>query len=169
MNEPDPTESQVAYRLAYEEVIRWRAELDAQLDRIRNRAMGFLAVAALAAGTGLSSFPVKSTSPRPSILWVVLIGIGVLANLLAVIGTLRALHQGPFGDSPRALLARGDDKETYPTSDSVYRNLADWGDSNTWHLYLKIDARQRWLYVSMAGITIELAGLAALHWSRLFP
>ena len=25
------------------------------------------------------------------------------------------------------------------------------------------------LYVSMAGITLELAGLAALHWGRLFP
>ena len=55
MNEPDPTEPQVAYRLAYEEVVRWRAELDAQLDRIRTRAMAFFGVAVIAAGTGSDS------------------------------------------------------------------------------------------------------------------
>ena len=100
MNEPDPTEPQVAYRLAYEEVIRWRAELDAQLDRIRTRAMAFFAVAVLAAGTGLAGFPTtKLSSPSPSVLWGSVIGAGVLANLVAVLAVLRS-PEGPFGDSP---------------------------------------------------------------------
>ena len=95
MNEPDQAESRAAYRLAYEEVIRWRAELDAQLDRIRTRAMAFFAVAVIAAGTGMASFPTGPPSPRPSVLWVFVIGGGVLASLVAVLAVLvglAALH-----------------------------------------------------------------------------
>ena len=169
MNESDPTEPQVAYRLAYEEVIRWRAELDAQLDRIRTRAMAFFVVAVLAAGTGLAGFPTtKLSSPSPSVLWVSVIGAGVLANLVAVLVVLRS-PEGPFGDSPHTLVARGDDVDLFPNDDAVYRDLAIWGDNNVHFLYLQINARRYWLYVSMAGITLELAGLAALHWGRLFP
>ena len=104
MNEPDPPEPQVAYRLAYEEAIRWRAELDAQLDRIRTRAMAFFAVAVLAAGTGLAGFPTtKLPSSSPSVLWVSMIGAGVLANLAAVLAVLRS-PVAPFGDSPRQMV-----------------------------------------------------------------
>ncbi|MCY4424597.1 MAG: hypothetical protein OXC06_16175 [Acidimicrobiaceae bacterium] len=169
MNEPDPTtKPRVAYRLAYEEVIRWRAELDAQLERIRTRAMAFFAVAVIAAGTGLASFPTGSPSPRPSVLWVFVIGGGVLVNLAAVPEVLRS-PEGPFGDSPYTLVARGDDVDLFPTDNLVYRDLALWGHENVLQLYVQVNARRYWLYVSMAGITLVLAGLAGLHWNRLFP
>ena len=71
--------------------------------------------------------------------------------------------------APHTLVARGDDDDLFPTDDAVYRDLAIWGDDNVHFLYLQINARRYWLYVSMAGITLELAGLAALHWGRLFP
>ena len=169
MNESDPTGPQVAYRLAYEEVIRWRAELDAQLDRIRTRAMAFFVVAVLAAGTGLAGFPTtKLSSPSPSVLWVSVIGAGVLANLVAVLAVLRS-PEGPFGDSPHTLVARGDDDDLFPTDDLVYRDLALWGDRNILALYLQINDRRRWLYVNLTGVTAVLVALAALHWGRLFP
>ena len=169
MTEPDPTEPQAAYRLAYEEVVRWRAELDAQLDRIRTRAMAFFAVAVIAAGTGLAGFPsTELPSSSPSVLWVSVIGAGVIANLVAVLAVLRS-PEGPFGDSPYTLVERGDDIDLFPTDDMVYRDLALWGDRNIQELYLQINARRRWLYVNLAGITAVLVALAALHWGRLFP
>ena len=169
MNKPDPTEPQVAYRLAYEEVVRWRAELDVQLDRIRTRAMAFFAVAVIAAGTGLAGFPTtKLPSSSPSVLWLSVIGVGVLANLAAVLAVLRS-PEGPFGDSPHTLVARGDDVDLFPTDDVVYRDLALWGDRNVQALYLQINARRYWLYVNLTGVTAVLAALAALHWGRLFP
>ena len=166
--EPDPPEPQVAYRLAYEEVIRWRAELDAQLDRIRTRAMAFFAVAVLAAGTGLAGFPTtKLPSSSPSVLWVSVIGAGVLANLAAVLAVLRS-PVAPFGDSPRQMVGWGD-RSLFPTDDAVYRDLALWGDRNVQALYLQVNARRYWLYVNLTGVTAVLAALAALHWGRLFP
>ena len=169
MNEPDTTEQRAAYRLAYEEVVRWRAELDAQLDRIRTRAMAFFGVAVIAAGTGLAGFPTtKLPSSGPSVLWLSVIGAGVLANLAAVLAVLRS-PEGPFGDSPYTLVARGDDVDLFPTDDLVYRDLALWGHTNVLELYLQIDARRKWLYVNLTGVTAVLAALAALHWGRLFP
>ena len=168
-SEPDPSEPRVAYRLAYEEVVRWRAELDAQLDRIRTRAMAFFAVAVIAAGTSLAGFPsTKLPLSSPSVLWVSVIGAGVLTNLAAVLAVLRS-PEGPFGDSPYTLVERGDDIDLFPTDGMVYRDLALWGDINVQELYLQINARRRWLYVSLAGVTAVLAALAALHWGRLFP
>lgn len=168
MNEPNPTEPQAVYRLAYEEVVRWRAELDAQLDRIRTRAMAFFAVAVIAAGTGLAGFPsTKLPSSSPSVLWVSVIGAGVLANLAAVLAVLRS-PEGPFGDSPLLIVGWGD-RGLLPTDDAVYRDLALWGDRNVHALYLQINARRKWLYVNLAGVTAVLAALAALHWGRLFP
>ncbi|WP_419838759.1 hypothetical protein [Candidatus Poriferisodalis sp.] len=168
MNEPDPTESRAAYRLAYEEVVRWRAELDAQMDRIRTRSMAFFAVAVIAAGTGLAGFPTtKPPLASPSVLWMTVIGAGVFANLVAVLAVLRS-PEGPFGDSPHALVAQGDDVDLFPTDDAVYRDLALWGDSNVQELYLQFNARRKWLYVSLAGVTAVLGALAALHWGRLF-
>lgn len=155
--------------MAYEEVVRWRAELDAQLDRIRTRAMAFFAVAVIAAGTGLAGFPsTKLPSSNPSVLWVSVIGAGVLANLAAVLAVLRS-PEGPFGDSPYTLVARGDDIELFPTDDLVYRDLALWGDMNVQALYLRINARRRWLYLNLAGVTAVLVALALLHWGRLSP
>ena len=168
MNEETSPEAQVAYKLAYEEVIRWRAELDAQLDRIRNRAMAFLAVAVIAAGTGLASFPTEPAAARPSVLWMFEIGAGVLVNLVAVLVVLGS-PEGPFGDNPHALVARGDDVDMFPTDSMLYRDLALWGHENVLLLYVQVNARRYWLYVSIAGIALELAGLAALHWNRLFP
>ena len=169
MNDFHPTESRAAYRLAYEEVVRWRAELDAQLDRIRTRAMAFFAVAVIAAGTGLAGFPTtKLPSAGPSVLWITVVGAGVFANLAAVLVVLRS-PEGPFGDSPSALVARGDDFDLIPTDDAVYRDLALWGDRNVQALYLQINARRKWLYVNLAGVTAVLVALAALHWGRLFP
>ena len=166
--EPDPPEPQAAYRLAYEEVVRWRAELDAQLDRIRTRAMAFFAVAVLAAGTGLAGFPTtKLPSSSPSVLWVSVIGAGVLANLAAVLAVLRS-PVAPFGDSPRQMVAWGD-RGLFRTDDAVYRDLALWGDRNVQALYLQVNARRYWLYVNLTGVTAVLAALAALHWGRLFP
>ncbi len=168
MNEPDPTEPQVAYRLAYEEVVRWRAELDAQLDRIRTRAMAFFGVAVIAAGTGLAGFPTtKLPSSGPSVLWLWVIGAGVVANLAAVLAVLRS-PVGPFGDSPREMVAWGD-SSMFPTDDMVYRDLALWGDRNVQALYLQINARRKWLYVNLTGVTAVLVAIAALHWGRLFP
>ena len=169
LTEPDPTGPLVAYRLAYEEVVRWRAELDAQLDRIRTRAMAFFAVSVIAAGTGLAGFPTtKLPSSGPSVLWLSVIGVGVLANLAAVLVVLRS-PEGPFGDSPYTLVARGDDVDLFPTEDMVYRDLAIWGERNVLELYLQINARRKWLYVNLAGVTAVLVALAALHWGRLFP
>ena len=166
--EPDPPEPQAAYRLAYEEVVRWRAELDAQLDRIRTRAMAFFAVAVLAAGTGLAGFPTtKLPSSSPSVLWVAVIGAGVLANLAAVLAVLRS-PVAPFGDSPRQMVGWGD-RGLFRTDDAVYRDLALWGDRNVQALYLQVNARRYWLYVNLTGVTAVLAALAALHWGRLFP
>ena len=154
--------------MAYEEVVRWRAELDAQLDRIRTRAMAFFAVAVIAAGTGLAGFPTtKVPSSNPSVMWLSVIGAGVLANLVAVLAVLRS-PEGPFGDSPRTLVARGDDLELFPTNDLVYRDLALWGDRNVQALYLQINDRRRWLYINLTGVTAVLVALAALHWGRLF-
>ena len=161
------SESTVAYRLAYEEVIRWRAELDAQLDRIRTRTMAFLAVAVIAAGTGLTSFPTGPLSSRPSVLWVSVIGAGVLANLVAVLAVLRS-PEGPFGDSPNKLVGWAD-RGLLPSDDAAYRDLALWGYDNVQDLYLQVNARRYWLYVSMVGVAAVLVGLAALHWGRLFP
>ena len=95
------------------------------------------------------------------------IGAGVLANLVAVLAVLR-IPEGPFGDSPYTLVAQGDDVDLFPTDDAVYRDLALWGDRNVQALYLQINARRKWLYVNLAGITAVLAALAALHWGRLF-
>ena len=168
MKDPEPTESRAAYRLAYEEVVRWRAELDAQLDRIRTRAMAFFAVAVIAAGTGLAGFPTPDLpSSGPSDLWTTVIGAGVLANLVAVLVVLRS-PEGPFGDSPTALVAQGDNVDLFPTDDTVYRELALWGDRNVQELYLQINTRRKWLYVNLAGVTAVLVALAALHWGRLF-
>ena len=99
VNGPNRTEAQVAYRLADEEVVRWRSALDAQLDRIRTTAMSLLAVAVLAAGNGLAGYPTGASSLRPSVLWVSVIGAGVLANLAAVLVVLRS-PVAPFGDRP---------------------------------------------------------------------
>jgi len=166
---PDPIEQRVAYRLAYEEVVRWRAELDAQLDRIRTRAMAFFGVAVIAAGTGLAGIPTtKLPSSGPSVLWLSVIGAGVLANLAAVLAVLRS-PVGPFGDSPYTLVEQGDDVELFPTDDMVYRDLALWGDRNVQALYLQINARRKWLYVNLTGVSAVLVALAALHWGRLFP
>ncbi len=156
----------VAYRLAYEEVIRWRSELDAQLDRLRTRTMAFLAVAVIAAGTGLASFPTEQASTRPSVLWVTVIGAGVVANLAAVLTVLRS-PEGPFGDRPHKIVEWGD-RGIFPTDDAAYRELALWGNDNVQELFLQVSARRYWLYVSIAGTTAVLAGLAALHWGRLF-
>ena len=95
-------------------------------------------------------------------------GGGVLANLVAVLAVLRS-PEGPFGDNPHTLVARGDDVHLFPTDNMVYRDLALWGHENVLLLYLQVNARRYWLYVSMAGIALELVGLAALHWNRLFP
>lgn len=169
MTESDPAGPRAAYRLAYEEVVRWRAELDAQLDRIRTRAMAFFAVAVIAAGTGLAGFPTtKVPSSSPSVLWMSVIGAGVLANLAAVLAVLRS-PEGPFGDSPHTLVERGDDVDLFPTDDMVYRDLALWGNRNVLELYLQINARRKWLYVNLTGVTAVLVALAALHWGRLFP
>ena len=40
---------------------------------------------------------------------------------------------------------------------------------NVQALYLQINARRKWLYVNLAGVTAVLAALAALYWGRLFP
>ena len=131
--------------------------------------MAFFAVAVLAAGTGLTGFPTAKLPPSsPSILWVSVIGAGVLANLGAVLAVLRS-PEGPFGDSPYTLVARGDDVELFPTGAAVYRDLALWGNTNVLALYLQIDSRRKWLYVNLMGVTAVLVGLAALHWGRLFP
>lgn len=168
LTEPDPFEQRVAYRLAYEEVVRWRAELDAQLDRIRTRAMAFFGVAVIAAGTGMAGIPTtKLPSSGPSVLWLSVIGAGVLANLAAVLAVLRS-PVGPFGDSPREIVGWGDGR-LFPTDDLVYRDLALWGDRNVQALYLQINARRKWLYVNLTGVTAVLVALAALHWGRLFP
>ena len=131
--------------------------------------MAFFAVAVIAAGTGLAGFPsTKLPSSNPSVLWVSVIGAGVLANLAAVLAVLRS-PEGPFGDSPYTLVARGDDIELFPTDDLVYRDLALWGDMNVQALYLRINARRRWLYLNLAGVTAVLVALALLHWGRLSP
>lgn len=123
----------------------------------------------IAAGTGLAGFPTtKLPSSSPSVLWMSVIGAGVLANLVSVLVVLRS-PEGPFGDSPYTLVARGDDIDLFPTDDTVYRDLALWGDTNVLDLYLQINARRKWLYVNLAGVTAVLAALAALHWGRLFP
>ena len=96
------------------------------------------------------------------------IGAGVLANLAAVLAVLRS-PEGPFGDSPHTLVGRGDDVGLFPTDHMVYRDLALWGDRNVQALYLQVNARRYWLYVNLTGVTAVLAGLAALHWGRLFP
>ena len=166
---PNLSGSRVAYRLAYEEVIRWRDELDAQLDRIRTRAMALFAVAVIAAGTGLASFPsAELPSSSPSVPWVSVIGAGVLANLVAVLVVLRS-PEGPFGDSPHTLVDRGENVDRFPTDAAVYRDLALWGNRNVLKLNTQVNARRYWLFVNLTGVTAVLAGLAALHWGRLFP
>jgi len=130
--------------------------------------MAFFAVAVIAAGTGLASFPAEPPSAHPSVLWMLVIAAGVFTNLTAVLAVLRS-PEGPFGDSPYELVARGDNVDLFPTDDLVYRDLALWGHENALRLYRQVNARRYWLYVSMAAITLELAGIAALHWNRLFP
>ena len=130
--------------------------------------MAFFAVAVIAAGTGLTGFPSATLpSSSPSVLWVSVIGAGVLANLVAVLAVLRG-PEGPFGDSPHLIASWGDGVEL-STEDDVYRDLAIWGDINVHALYLQVNARRKWLYVNLAGVTAVLTALAALHWGRLFP
>ena len=57
--------------------------------------------------------------------------------------------EGPFGDSPRQMVAWGD-QGLLPTENAVYRDLALWGDRNVQALYLQINARRYWLYVNLA-------------------
>lgn len=95
------------------------------------------------------------------------IGAGVLANLVAVLAVLRS-PEGPFGDSPSQIVGWGDEG-LLPADDAVYRDLALWGDRNAHALYLQVNARRKWLYVNLAGVTAVLAALAGLHWGRLFP
>ena len=61
------------------------------------------------------------------------------------------------------------DRGLLSPDDAVYRDLARWGDSNVQALYLLVNARRKWLYVNLAGVTAVLMALAALHWGRLFP
>ena len=111
--------------------------------------------------------PLKLSSSGPSVLWLLVIGAGVLANLAAVLAVLRS-PVGPFGDSPRKIVGWGDGG-LFPTDDMVYRDLALWGDINVQALYLRINAHRKWLYVNLTGVTAVLVALAALHWVRLFP
>ena len=154
----------IAPRLAYEEGIRWLAELDAMLERYRTRSAGFLAVSIIAGGVGLSGL--DTASENPPVVWLAVIGAGLAATLTAAVATAWRV-KGPFRLSASRIVDYGHD-DSFRTDDEVYEDLALWLEKNTNELYKRINMRSRMQYLGMAGVVVVLVGVAVLRTAAMY-
>ena len=152
-------------RIAYEEGIRWLAELDSMLERYRTRATAYLATAIVAGGIGSSGLDPKEP---PHFMWFILLGAGIVAALVAAI-VLTWGVRGQFRlDPERIVTLYGPFAEQDATKDLALKDLALHLASNTSALYRVIDQRRKWLYVSMGGACAVLIGIVGLRMSQVY-
>lgn len=146
-------------RIAYEEGIRWLAELDSMLERYRTRATAYLATAIVAGGIGSSGLDPKEP---PHFMWFILLGAGIAAALAAAIALTWGV-KGQFRLDPERIVTLYG-----PFEQDATKDLALHLASNTADLYRIIDQRRKWLYVSMGGACAVLVGIVGLRMSQVY-
>lgn len=162
-------ESRVAYRLGHEAALAWTAGEYAKLEAFRNRAAVFLsaAVIAVAAGIGITGAGgAQATLERGCMTWIGLLvaGVGFAMSLAGAIGLMRPFEgRRPFVLQPEVLVTNyGDKPDKYPTDDATFKALALWGQKKCSELSEEVKDRCRWLYLSMWGLPVALAGVVLI-------
>lgn len=138
---PTDSDPRAAYRLAYDEGVRSRGGLIDLLEQYRNRVTGIFFADLIAAGAALSGLQ-RSSEPPPSLVWLVLVGLGTSCTLAAAVWLLWEVR-GPFRNSSRVMVVYGDSDDSYPTDDAVLRDLSLWLDKTNKRLARKITRRCR--------------------------
>ena len=161
-------ERRVAYRWAYKAALDWRDGSYAKLEAFRNRATGLLSGAVIVMGaTGIGVTGVADESAtRGDLTWLgVSVAVGGFVLCLFAAGALMNRLEGAFVIEPEKLVRNfGDNLGRYRSDDATYRAIALFGQKECSTLAKKVDRRCRWLYVSMVGFPVTVAGVV-LVWA----
>ena len=161
-------ERRVAYRLAYRAALDWRDGSYAKLEAFRNRATGLLSGAVIVMGaTGIGVAGVTDErATRGDLTWIgvsLTVGGFVLCFLAACV--LMYKLEGGFVIEPEKLVRNfGDNLGRYRSDDATYRAIALFGQEECAKLADDVQRRCRWLYMSMAGFPLTVAGVV-LVWA----
>ena len=167
--EPDKgQESRVAYRLAYEAALDWRNGSYTKLEAFRNRAAGLLSGAVIvmgAAGIGVTGVTDESAT-RGDLTWIgVSLTVGGFVLCFWAACVLMYKLKGGFVIEPEKLVRNfGDNLGRYRSDDATYRAIALFGQEECAKLADDVQRRCQWLYVSMVGFPVTVAGVV-LVWA----
>ena len=161
-------EHRVAYRLAYQAALDWRDGSYTKLEAFRNRATGLLSGAVIVMGaTGIGVTGVADESAkRGDLTWIgVFVAVAGFVLCLFAAGALMGRFEGAFVIEPERLVRNfGDNLGRYRSDDATYRAIALFGQQECSKLAEKVDRRCRWLYLSMVGFPVTVAGVV-LVWA----
>lgn len=158
----------IAYRLAYDEGVRTRAETNTRLESYRTRVTQvFLAdlVGAGAAMSGLSRLDPDEVQVPQS--WLYIVGAGVALTFVAFVWMTWGVKSW-FRHQPLLMVHHyGDDHKMFPTDDTVLKDLALWLGRRNDLLHSKVQRRCWSIYPAMVGVLVTIVGLVGLYASVL--
>lgn len=176
MTDDEPTQQgaaepeRVAYRLGYEAAKELIAH---ELETVRSyqgRSVVLLSVSAVIVGIGIGgpggAGLTSATGCWQLIGWQLVV-LGLLSSLVSALALNRRL-KGAFDPLPQSFVTiYGDDVTRYPTNDSAYRAMALDGAKASDGVRDLCRKRYRWLWASLAGPPLVVAGLAVL-WASAY-
>lgn len=152
-------EARALYQMAHESAIAWIANERARLETNITRAAGFtaFAVSAMGAGIGVSTAATSETGFGP-LAWsgIAVAAIGLIACLLSTARLMWPLDVPEF--DPLKLI---NEYESDP-SEEIYRDIALAGVGAGRVLTGDVNRRCRWLYGSLLGFPLVVAGVSML-------
>ncbi len=168
--QPSNTPDRAAYRLGYEAAKELIAH---ELETVRSyqgRSVVLLSVTAVVVGIGIGgpggAGLASATGCWQLIGWQ-LVTLGLLSSLVGALSLNRPL-KGAFDPLPRSFVTiYGDDVKRYPTNDDAYRAMALDGAQASNSVRELCRKRCRWLWASLAGPPLAVAGLAVL-WASAY-